>query len=118
MSVQAFVSASFGGALGAAVLERALSVVMKKNTMLLGSELDAVHPQASHIPLGQLSGILQQQALMVSMKELYGWLTLISLFCLMLFWISHNSVRPLHALHPRYRVIRRYIKHELRAVKR
>lgn len=118
VSVQAFVSASFGGALGAAVLERALSVVMKKNTMLLGSALDAVHPQASHIPLGQLSGILQQQALMVSMKELYGWLTLISLFCLMLFWISHNSVRPLHALHPRYRVIRRYIKHELRAVKR
>lgn len=69
VSVQAFVSASFGGALGAAVLERALSVVMKKNTMLLGSALDAVHPQASHIPLGQLSGILQQQALMVSMKE-------------------------------------------------
>ena len=118
VSVQAFVSASFGGALGAAVLEHALNGAMKKNAMLLGAGLDHVNPFVSRISAGELYGVVQQQALMVSMKELYGWLTLISLFCLMLFWISHNSVRPLHALHPRYRVIRRYIKHELRAVKR
>lgn len=85
--------------------------------MLLGSTLDALHPQASHIPLGELYAALQQQALMVSMKELYGWLTLISLFCLILLGVGHNSVRPLYALHPRYRVIRRYIRHELRMIK-
>lgn len=115
VSVQAFVSAAFGGALGTAILGRVLNVVMKKNTMLLGATLDHVNPFANQLPVGQLYGALQQQALMVSMKELYGWLTMISLLCLFLFWLNESSVRPLHALHPRYRMIRRYIKHELRA---
>ena len=51
---------------------------------------------------------------MISMKELYGWLTLLSLLCLLLFAINESSIRPWHALHPKYRAIRRFIKHELR----
>lgn len=82
--------------------------------MLLGITLDRVNLLANRLPAGELYGALQQQALMVSMKELYGWMAMISLLCLFLFWISENSVRPLHVLHPRYRVIRRFIKHELR----
>lgn len=118
LSVQAFVSAAFGSALGAAILGHVFKVLMKKNAMLLGATLDSVHPFAGRLPVGQLYGALQQQAMMVSMKELYGWLAMISLCCLCLFWLSENSVRPLHALHPRYRMIRRYMKHELRAAMR
>lgn len=118
LSVQAFVSAAFGSALGAAILGHVFKVLMKKNAMLLGATLDSVHPLAGRLPVGQLYGALQQQAMMVSMKELYGWLAMISLCCLCLFWLSENSVRPLHALHPRYRMIRRYMKHELRAAMR
>ena len=114
ITIQSFVSAGFGGVLGTAILGHALNVVLKKNAMLLGTTLDRVNPLANQLPAGELYGALQQQALMVSMKELYGWLTMISLLCLFLFWISENSVRPLHVLHPRYRVIRRFIKHELR----
>lgn len=115
VSVQAFVSAAFGGALGAALLGHVLNVVIKKNLVLLGSTLDHVDQLANQLPIEHLYGAVQQQALMVSMKELYGWLTMVSLFCLCLFWLGENSARPLHALHPRYRMIRRYIKHELRA---
>lgn len=114
VSVQAFVSAAFGGALGAAILGHVLNVVIKRNAVLLGATLDHVNLLANQLPVEQLYGAVQQQALMVSMKELYGWLAIISLFCLCLFWLGENSVRPLHALHPRYRMIRRYIKHELR----
>lgn len=114
VSVQAFVSAAFGGALGAAVLGRALNVILKKNATLLGATLDHVNPLANRLSIGELYGALQQQALMVSMKELYGWLTLTGLLCLFLFFLNENTVRPFHALHPRYRAIRRYIKHELR----
>ncbi|MBX9187535.1 hypothetical protein HCG69_05475 [Bacteroides sp. K03] len=114
ITIQSFVSAGFGGVLGTAILGHALNVVLKKNAMLLGTTLDRVNPLANQLPAGELYGALQQQALMVSMKELYGWLTMISLLCLFLFWISENSVRPLHVVHPRYRVIRRFIKHELR----
>ncbi len=114
VSVQAFVSAAFGGALGAAILGHVLNVVIKRNAVLLGATLDHVNLLANQLPVEQLYEAVQQQALMVSMKELYGWLAIISLFCLCLFWLGENSVRPLHALHPRYRMIRRYIKHELR----
>lgn len=118
VSVQAFVSAAFGGALGTALLGRLLHVTMKKNVMLLSSTLDHVNPLANHLPFEQVYGALQQQALMVSMKELYGWLIFISLACLSLFGLSENTRRPLHALHPRYRAIRRFIKHELRMSKK
>ena len=78
VSVQAFVSAGFGSVLGTAILGRALNVVMKKNAILLSANLDHVNPVIGYIPQGALYGALQQQALMVTMKELYGWLTIMS----------------------------------------
>ncbi len=114
VALQAFVSAGFGGALGTAALNRLLSVVLRKNVMLLSSTLDHVHPAVGRLSVEQLYRAVQQQALMVSMKELYGWLVWASLFCFFLFLLTENSVRPLKTLHPRYRLIRRYVKHELR----
>lgn len=114
ISVQAFVSAGLGGAIGAAVLGHALQVVMKKNVVLLGATLDRVNPPASGMPFHELYGALQQQTLLVSIKELLGWLSLFGLFCLLLFAVKESSLRPKYAFHPRYRAIRRYIRHELR----
>ena len=114
VSIQAFVSAGLGGALGTALLSYILKIVMKKNAMLLGATLDRVNPLIRHLSPEELYAALQQQALMISMKELYGWLTLLSLLCLLLFAINESSIRPWHALHPKYRAIRRFIKHELR----
>jgi hypothetical protein len=114
VSVQAFVSAGLGEALGTTVLGHALKVVMKKNEMLLGANLDNVNILATRLSKGELYGALQQQALMVSMKELYGWLVLISLFCLLVFIVKESSIRPKFAIHPKFRTIRRSIKHELR----
>lgn len=117
VSIQGFVSAGLGGAISNSILGHLLNVTVKKNTIQLGATLDHVNPLANQLSTGELYGTLQQQALMVSMKELYGWLTIVSLFCLFLFWINENSIRPLHAIHPRYRAIRRYVKHELRISK-
>ena len=118
VSVQAFVSAGFGGALGTAILGHALNGAMAKNSMLLGSAVDHVNPFVSRIPLGELYGAVQQQALMVSMKELYGWLILMALFCLLVFLVHESDIRPYKVLHPTYRSIRRFVKHELRMDKK
>lgn len=118
VSVQAFVSAGFGGALGTAILGHLLEGAMKKNVLLLGATLDRVNLQANYLSDGALYGALQQQALMVSMKELYGWLALSGLFCLLLFIVMESSIRPQRAIHPTYRAIRRLVKHELRMDKR
>ncbi len=114
LTVQSFVSAGFGGVLGTAVLGHLLKVLVKKNGMLLGAMLDHVNPMVSRIPPGELFGALQRQALLVSMKEIYGWLILGALLCLLLFLLKESTLRPRYALHPRFRLIRRYVKHELR----
>lgn len=118
ISIQGFVSASLGGALGSAILGHFSNFTMKKNIMLLSMTLDHVNTSIYKIPFTELCGILQQQALMVSLKELYGWLSLISLCCLLLFMIKESSIRPKYVLHPKYRSIRRFIKHELRLSKK
>lgn len=114
VSIQAFVSAGFGGALGTTLLSQLLKTVMKKNAILLSTPLDHVNPSIQRIPLGELYGTVQQQALIVSMKELFGWLTLTGLLCLLLFMIKESNIRPLYAFHPTYRAIRKLIKGELR----
>lgn len=112
VGVQAFVSAAFGSVLGTAMLGEILKFTLKRNAMLLGTNLDHVNPLASHIPLEQLYGAVQQQALIVSMKEIFGWLTLLGLFCLLLFLVNESKVRPQNAIHPTYKAIRKLVKRE------
>lgn len=115
ISVQAFVSAGIGAPFGAAVLAYALRWTVKKNTILLGAGLDRVNDAAVRLPRAELYGALQQQALMVSMKELFGWLTLLGILCLVFFMVRESSIRPMAAWHPKYRTIRRFIRRQLRA---
>ena len=51
---------------------------------LLTSGLDAVHPAASHIPLGGLYQEAMRQALLVSIKEIYGWICIVGLIFLLM----------------------------------
>ena len=114
VSVQAFVSACIGGPIGTAILEHLMRGATAKNAMLLSINIDRVNSAVVHLPLNQVYGAMQQQALMVSMKEIYGWLALVAMACLLIFLLRESSIRPKFALHPRYRVIRRWVKHELR----
>ena len=114
LTIQSFVSAAFGSALGDSIVGHALQVVTKKNAMLLSAGFDHVNPASYKLPAGALYGALQQHALLISMKELYGWLLMIGLFCLFVFMVKESSLRPKYAIHPKFRTIRRAIKHELR----
>lgn len=115
LSIQAFVSAGFGGVLGTAILNHIFKTITARNTMVWSVQLDNVNPLARRIPLNELYGALQQQALIVSMKELYGWLALAGVLCLLLFMIKESDIRPLNALHPTYRAIRRLIRREIQS---
>ncbi|MDL2231468.1 hypothetical protein LJB85_01865 [Porphyromonadaceae bacterium OttesenSCG-928-L07] len=114
ITIQSFISACIGGVLGTALLGHALKVLMKKNLVLLSADIDHVNSLISRFSPGEIYGKVQLQSLMVSMKELYGWLVLVSLICLLLFMIKESSIRPQAAIHPTYRSIRRFIKHQLK----
>jgi hypothetical protein len=59
--------------------------------------------------VGELYGMVQQQALMVSMKEIYGWLALIGLFCLLIILLRESDIRPKNTIEPTYKVIRKTV---------
>ena len=44
--------------------------------------------------LGQLFGMVQTQALVVSMKEIFGWLLIVAFASLTVILLSYGSVRP------------------------
>jgi len=113
LTVQSFISASCGALVGEAFLKEVFNVILKKNAMMLGASLDHVNPLIRHIPLDALYGKLQQQAMLVSMKEIYGWLCIAGLFCLLMFLLKESSLRP-QRLQPKFSTIRRTIKHQLK----
>lgn len=113
VSIQGFFSAGIAGAFGTAVLSRLFKIVVKRNAMLMGSTIDNVNPFVSRLSFDEIYGAVQQQALIVSMKEIYGWLAITALFCLLFFMVKESDIRPKYAIHPTYRAIRRLIKKEL-----
>lgn len=113
LTIQGFISACLGALLGSTILHHAFNIVTKKNFVLLSAHLDGVNQRIRHIPQGELFGALQQQSIMVSMKELYGWLCILSILTLLAFLLKRSSLRP-WTLHAKFKTIRRAIKHQLR----
>ncbi len=109
LSIQAFISACLGGVLGTAILKQVFKNLVQSNMSTLGANIDHLNPLLQNIPTNEVYGVLQRQALVVSMKELYGWLVLLAIFCLLIYLIRESDIRPSHAIHPTYKAIRKLI---------
>ncbi len=118
LTINGFASAVLGSTVGPAILGEIFEHTITKNAMLIGSSMTAVNTQAAHIPLPQLYGIVQQQALIVSMKEVFGWLLLIAItMVVMLAVIASDPIRP-SAIHPKWSTIRKGFKNSLKIYRR
>lgn len=62
-------------------------------------------------PLGQLYGMVQTQALVVSMKEIYGYLLIAALVTLTVILVSYGPLRP-WAIFPKWKTVRRILRRE------
>lgn len=113
LTINGFTGAVMGATLGPAVVGELLRHVMARNAALLGAPLADINPAAAHMPLGQLYGMVQRQALVVSMKEIYGLLLMVALISLAVIVISYSNVRP-WAIMPKWRTIRRLFKRQVR----
>lgn len=113
LTINGFTGAVMGATFGPAVIGEFLRHVMAKNASLLGANLTDFNPEAMHMPFTQLYGMVQTQALVVSMKEIYGWLLIIALISLTVILVSYGPVRPF-AIFPKWSTIRRAIRHLVR----
>ena len=86
---------------------------MAKNADLLSANIVDFNPDLTHIPIARIYGMVQTQALVVLMKEIYGWLLIVALTSLLVILVSYSSVRPF-AIFPKWSTIRRGIKHAVR----
>ncbi len=116
LTINGFTGAVMGATLGPAVIGEFLRHTMAKNASLLGANLLDTNPDISLATTGQLYGMVQTQALVVSMKEIYGWLLIVALASFVIILLSFSSVRPF-AIFPKWSTVRRVIRHLVRTDK-
>ncbi len=114
LSFQNMFSAALAGPIGMAIVGRALKVVMTRNSQWLGEGLDSVNQAAAHTPLGELFGMVQVQALLESMKEIYGWLLLLCVVVLIALMLRHSGIHPRKVIEPTYRMLYNLMRGEIK----
>lgn len=113
LTINGFTGAVMGATLGPALIGEWLKHTMARNAASLGSNIVDFNPDIAHAPFGQLYGTVQTQALVVSMKEIYGWLLIAALVSLLMILVRYSPVHPF-AVFPKWSTVRRTIKHIVR----
>jgi len=113
LTINGFTGAVMSATFGPAIVGEFLRHVMAKNASFIGSVMTASNPDAARGPVGELYGMVQLQALVVSMKEIYGWLLMMALVALLVILVSYAPLRP-WAIFPKWKTIRRTIRRMVR----
>ncbi len=132
LSTQNMFSAALAAPIGTAIVGRWLTVTMARRSMVLSESIDALNPSivqlqnaSAHMSIeqirgafGQIYGAVQVQALMESMKEIYGWLLVIGILCLMGLTFRYSDIRPVKVIHPTFRAINAIIRGDFKIKRR
>lgn len=113
LTINGFTGAVMGATLGPALIGEFLRHTMAKNVALIGSAMTDFNPDIMHVPVGQLYGMVQVQALVVSMKEIYGWLLIAALTSLLVILVSYSPLRPF-AIFPKWKNVRKALRRAAR----
>ena len=112
ISVQAFVSAASGAAVTGAVLHYWFNHVMTKNFQFLTMGMDHLNYELHKIPQNHLTETLIHQSMMMSFKEIYGYMIILALICFALFSLYKYPYLPKNTFYPKGRTIRKILKRE------
>lgn len=111
LTINGFTGAVMGATFVPAIIGELLTRTVAKNASLLGASFTHLSMQVTNI--GDTFGMVQRQALAVSMKEIYGLLLMVCLVSLLAIAVSYAPVRPT-AIFPKWRTIRRILRREER----
>lgn len=110
LTINGFTGAVMGATLGPAIVGELLRHTMGKNFSLLSAAITPFARGLSNHSFAEVYQTVQLQALIVSMKEIYGWLLIIAIISILIICISYSNIRP-WAIFPKWKTIRRIIKH-------
>lgn len=110
LTINGFGSAVLGAALGPAIIGTFFRHTMTKNLALISANFTDFNVAISHMPFTKIFGMVQRQALVVSMKEVFGWLLIAAVLTLAIIIVSYGPVRP-SAIFPKWKTIRRGLRH-------
>ncbi len=113
LSFQNLFSAALAAPIGNAIVGRVLKCTMERNSMLLSERMDHLTLSTTRASFGELYGMVQVQSLLESMKEIYGWLLLVAILCLIGLMLRYSGIRPLKVIEPTYKVIHRLIRRDM-----
>ncbi len=113
VSVQAFVSAGFGGVFGVAVLHHIFNIISTRNFQFITSNINRVNNNLSKIGTQNINEIVQKQVSLVSFKELYGYLVICGIVCFILFVLYRYPYLPTKTYYPKMRTIKKMLKKEI-----
>ncbi|MBJ2182907.1 MAG: hypothetical protein JFR38_00130 [Muribaculaceae bacterium] len=113
LTVNGFTGAVMSATLAPAIIGEWLRHRVAANAATLSAALTDFNQSAAGIPLPALYGRVQVQALAISMKEIYGWLLIASILCLLVIVVSYGPVRP-GAIFPKWRTIRKIFRRSLK----
>lgn len=112
MCVIGFIRTSFGAPLNSAILSRLFKYVSLENTANLSGEIDAMHPMAQSFTA--LYGEFERQILLVSLKEVYGFVVIAAILILLAILASDYrwllKSRPMLRLSQIWQVVQRQSK--------
>lgn len=93
LAIVGVVRSGIGGSVGEAIYGYGLRWATAKNMASLGTTLDSVNTSIQHLPATQLYGRLMEQVMAVSIKELWGWTIVASIFLFMLILLFDSPAR-------------------------
>lgn len=109
LTINGFTGAVMGACFGPAIVGEWLNHVLARNSANLGAVFTNANPMTHHQPFEQLYAMLQRQALVVSMKEIYGWLLIMAILTFAGILVHHGNLRPF-AIFPKWKTIRKVVK--------
>ncbi len=113
ISVQAFISAACGSAVGAAILHHLFNGLATKNFQLISTNIDRVNHQLANLGNAPLEMMIRQQVLLVTSKEVYGYLVIAAMLCFVVFLFYKFPYLPKNVRYPKMKTIRRMLKKEI-----
>lgn len=117
--INGFMGAVCGAAFGPAVIGELFEKITARNFALLSSGVTdtvmwrkfSTDGMMNHF--GEVFRTTQLQAMMVSMKEIYGWLLIGCIICIIIIALSYCQMRP-WAIFPKWRTVRKVLRRESR----